>query len=455
MSSYRSSRDSALSSTSAAGLRIMSVVLVILLMITMSSLTIRPVKASGNLNINPASQPLVATGVPVTFQVNVTGMYSFNGYDIYVAVNDSIMDPVSITISNILGTQYALDANCVNAGRFIPVGQPGDFNCAIHDGLGIAHAGITSSTFSCTPQPCVTTGLLFTVTFNAVNTGPYTFVDPSGVPGAPSVIFNGSPAGVSFTSHRGLCGSLGGNIPTADFTWSPIPIYVGKTVTFDASLSQDDPGNNPNGIASYIWDFGDGSLGVTTPNPIVRHDYRSAFTNLLGNFTVALQIVNRLGISSDPTRHTVTITKPPSHDLAVAGLVSTANSLLPGTMLGISVIVLNNGTFAERGFNLTVSLGSQILGVENYTTAKGFAPNQEQTFATTWDTKGVVPGTYVIVAQIEPIRNATGFVVENNTINNTGYDIVIVYSFEHASFIPFTILQTIGLGVASLVAVGI
>src|SRR5690606_28415144 len=49
-------------------------------------------------------------------------------------------------------------------------------------------------------------------------------------------------------------------------------------VDFDASSSA--------GASEYIWDFGDGSVPASSPNPFITHNYSSP-----GNFTVKL-IVN-------------------------------------------------------------------------------------------------------------------------------------------------------------------
>lgn len=77
--------------------------------------------------------------------------------------------------------------------------------------------------------------------------------------------------------------------PIASFTISTAP--VGSATEFDASSS-----TSPDGfIASYAWDFGDGSTEITT-SPIISHVYTSS-----GSFTVTLTVTNSQGTSTFQT----------------------------------------------------------------------------------------------------------------------------------------------------------
>jgi PKD repeat protein len=69
--------------------------------------------------------------------------------------------------------------------------------------------------------------------------------------------------------------------PVAAFDWSPKEPDRGEAVTFDASSSYDRDGT----IASYSWDFGDGTPSVTIRDPQVTHEF-----SRYGTYTVRLTV---------------------------------------------------------------------------------------------------------------------------------------------------------------------
>ncbi|MEM2293147.1 MAG: PKD domain-containing protein [Nitrososphaerota archaeon] len=87
--------------------------------------------------------------------------------------------------------------------------------------------------------------------------------------------------------------------PTANFTWSPTPVIINSTVTFDASSSK--PGWSASTqqfspIVSYEWDFGDGSMNQTS-SPITTHKYTAP-----GNYTVMLKVTDAVGRTDTITK---------------------------------------------------------------------------------------------------------------------------------------------------------
>ncbi len=113
-------------------------------------------------------------------------------------------------------------------------------------------------------------------------------------------------ATLTVTDSEGLSNSQSefikvGKSPVASFTCSPDPLFVGDAVTFDASASYDPDGY----IASYLWDFGDGSPQVNETDPMTTHIYVGS-----GNYTVMLIVTDNKELS-DITTEIVTVNKAP------------------------------------------------------------------------------------------------------------------------------------------------
>jgi PKD repeat protein len=130
--------------------------------------------------------------------------------------------------------------------------------------------------------------------------------------------------GLSSTTAHGV--PIGGGLlPTAAFTVSPTNPVVGQDVFVNGATSVAGGGHV---IASYSWDFGDGSKksGLTA-----AHDYGSS-----GTFTIVLTVIDENGQSASATR-TVTVgtgaptaviafavTDPAAHKVTFDGSASTA-----------------------------------------------------------------------------------------------------------------------------------
>jgi PKD repeat protein len=83
--------------------------------------------------------------------------------------------------------------------------------------------------------------------------------------------------------------------PTAEFSFSPTDPETGETVAFTDGSSDSD-----GTIASWLWDFGDGTPTTTIQNP--THVYTSANT-----YTVSLTVTDDDG-ATDSVTHDVTVT---------------------------------------------------------------------------------------------------------------------------------------------------
>jgi len=97
---------------------------------------------------------------------------------------------------------------------------------------------------------------------------------------------------------------------STSFTFSPDGVCSSDTVTFDASSST--------GGLNYIWDFGDGSPGVNTTDPVTNHLFR-AYNNAACTpdqlFTTSLVVTNSNNCQSG-TNDVVTMLRRPQPLLA-------------------------------------------------------------------------------------------------------------------------------------------
>jgi PKD repeat protein len=110
--------------------------------------------------------------------------------------------------------------------------------------------------------------------------------------------------------------------PTAQFS-SLAEANVGEAVTFNASNSSD-PNGSP--ITEYVWNFGDGDK-VTTEKATITHTYEQA-----GEYTVTLEVLDKLKKTSAPVAHTIKANKPappPKKEEVVAPPPSTEKTQPP------------------------------------------------------------------------------------------------------------------------------
>jgi len=188
-------------------------------------------------------------------------------------------------------------------------------------------------------------------------------------------------------------------LPVVNFTYSPSKPIAGQSVTFNASESYDPDGT----IASYSWDFGDGTPSQTVVTKTATHIFRPS-PPVRTNFTVTLTVTDNDGVSGSLSQNVTVYV----HDVNVTEVTVSATEVVAGESVTINVAVANEGDFGET-FALTVKYGDHEIQTQTVTLDLG----SSTTLPFIWDTGGVAADTYTIsaVATLD---------VDNDLSDNTG-----------------------------------
>lgn len=349
--------------------RLLMLVSLILPMLLAASETL-PVHAAGILFLSPSSQPAQAVGSMLTYQVNVTGMDPFDSWDVSVKSDPAVLNPVSISVANsILGSVFQV-ADCVNG-----VGT----GCAITDGAGVAHSAAAASS----GVPVGGAGLVFTITYQVMGTGFSFLSTPTGLDTIAS--------GGAVVTHSDIGGVYGTppNVPVAAFTFSPSAPNSGDRVTFDGSSSSD--ANTGASIVNYAWTIsssGGPTITNMTSQPVMVHTFASTDS---GVFSVALVVSDNLGISSQPTTQTITVTQLTPPDFSFS---ADTNSLTtqPGHS-GSSVMTLQGLNGFTGDVTLSVTAPS---GLSSSFDVNPVSVSNAPVFSTLTISSHIRPGTYSV-----------------------------------------------------------
>lgn len=136
---------------------------------TVYSSTGPTVFASGSIYLNPATITSQPVGSTFSVQVKVSGIDQFNGWEIQIVSDSSVISPTIITtdgnifVSNTTGGIPFELRNCVNGS-----GQ----GCCLSSCSPLDGAGIADSAYGYT-KPVSGSGLKFTVTSLVVSSAPY------------------------------------------------------------------------------------------------------------------------------------------------------------------------------------------------------------------------------------------------------------------------------------------
>jgi len=116
----------------------------------------------------------------------------------------------------------------------------------------------------------------------------------------------------------------------------------------------------------------------------------------VGTFNVTLKVTNNETFSDTETK-TLTVH---SIDIAIVSVTPSATEVVVGESLNITVTVENQGTFHWENLNVTTYYDDTEIGTQ---TVMNLVNGSSTTLTFAWNTTGVSPGTYTIMANATPL----------------------------------------------------
>jgi hypothetical protein len=376
----------------------------------------------------------LTNGDKVTFGVYLNQSPPINFFSVSIEYNPKIMDVDNVnSTGNVLGSKASIAYYCVDGRSRVNANGP----CLPN----IDNPGVV--TYSLTLQggfsELFSLGFLFNVTFDIVGSGLAQLHMLS------VVIGNGTLSGVHSTSMdsffaNGYCGGVICRPPRVNLTLATPFFATGRIGTLNATVVLRNPNDN---VTDYTWFFGEvtaTSQGITTTHvPWVQHIYQNAGQYIAGvQITDFYKVIWTVTVSVNVTRFYVALS-------ASEPKVDPQQKVIPGTLVQISASINNLSTIPV---NTTFSITVGNLYLKNSTLVTLAPAGGQANLNAVWNTTGYTPQAYAITVVI-PILS-----IENTTAGNTASTYVILVT-ALPSGLSLSLLQTTGLGIVVLVAIGV
>jgi hypothetical protein len=412
-----------------------------------------------------------------TIAVNISQAPPINTFSVLLLYNSSILRPgPTVDYSgNVLGSSASPITFCIDAHRQLTSGT----DCPVSDHIGVIRLSLA---IRGNLTQYITIGTLFHVTFTVASKGlaqfhllNATLTTATGIGAAPSQVQGLTTLDGYFTNLDCPASSgRGCRPPTVRISYSPNPAVKNSPTTFNATVTEHNPGAVP---LSYYWTFGDGGTlyqpaSRLSPNStIAQHPFQTAgfgFTGgscaVVGTCLVTLTIYDNETVSWT-TNLLISISNIYVQVVVGNVVINHKPNLIPGTTVHITADIVNNSSIAVNA-SLTISLESiKVLGSGKYTLAAPGSVGGTQSLNATWDTGGFFPRAYDVIVKVSSVTstNRVAGVTANNgyltTQNSTSRNVesyyVILISPLTTGTLSLSLLQTTGLGILILVALGV
>jgi hypothetical protein len=279
---------------------------------------------------------VASVGTIVTVRVQVAGVDPFDGWNIQVQSNQSVIDPTSLSIQgNILAVNYSENVfetvNCVNGVSHLTS------HCDRSDGPGIVHSAAMSQEGSPPTHP-VQGGLLFTINYTVTGSGSYSPLQVLTV-----MITNGSNL-VSVATRDGIYG---------------IPPWQGFVLTVSPDSARILVGSKANvtlAVSSFGGYSGVVDLTVETPYPGLFLSLNVTSTQLSSTQPSYMMLTVATNDAYPASQYTITATAT-SNGVSYTATVLILTTDKPDFILAASPTILK--IHATNSGNSTITLDAQ------------------------------------------------------------------------------------------------
>ncbi len=356
-------------------------------------------------NVTDAS---IKPGTQLNFTVNIANSPPLNGFNVYVSFDPRVLTAPHTSIDsngNLLQSvtsSIITSSECIT-GQAVPGGACTNPQL---DGPGVVNLGIVFLGNFSTPNN--TNGLLYhlALTVNAPVSGQ---IDPGAtqihlvkVELSPANRTLGAVPAITsdaFFTNRYCSGTTLCAPPVAVFTYSPPQPSVGTSILFNASGSF---ATNLNAsIKSYLWSWGEICHSIASEQLVLVPTITHMFCNAQ-DYSVSLRVNDTYGITWTTTR-SISVSYL-FIDVEISGFsIFPQYNVIVGTPVTITTAIDNHSTISENA-SIIVSVNNRTLAINEFLNLPPFSYSSPT--LTTWNTTGLLAGTYTVEASLEPIAGA-------------------------------------------------